>query len=155
MAFQSCELESFAVIGKEGSTLEGEGFIQRLWTQANRDFWQVEPLALRNGEGLLGLWGLMSDFTRSFAPWTEAFSQGLYLAGVQVPLEAQPPEGWVKWTVPAFGYVYTAVEGNYQKVFRAGLAYLRDNGLQLVGAVQEYNCPQDEQMYLYFPVVRL
>ena len=74
MAFQSCELESFAVIGKEGSTLEGEGFIQRLWTQANRDFWQVEPLALRKGEEPVGFWGVMSDFSRSFAPWTEAVS---------------------------------------------------------------------------------
>ena len=96
MAFQSCELESFAVIGKEGSTLEGEEFIQRLWTQANRDFWQVEPLALRKGEEPVGFWGVMSDFSRSFAPWTEDFTQGIYLAGVQVPLEAQPPEGWVQ-----------------------------------------------------------
>lgn len=155
MAFQSCELESFAVIGKEGSTLEGEGFIQRLWTQANRDFWQVEPLALRNGEGLLGLWGLMSDFTRSFAPWTEAFSQGLYLAGVQVPLEAQPPEGWIRWQVPAFRYMYAATRGDYQETFRAGLAYIRENGLQLAGAVQEYTCPQEEQLYLFFPIARL
>ena len=27
--------ESFCVIGKEGSTLEGEGFVQRLWDDAN------------------------------------------------------------------------------------------------------------------------
>lgn len=152
---QLCQMDSFAVIGKEGSTRDGEGFIQRLWVQTNRDFDQIEPLALRKGEELVGFWGLMSDFSRSFAPWTEDFTQGIYLAGVQVPLEAQPPEGWVKWTVPAFGYAYTAVEGNYQKVFRAGLAYLRDNGLRLVGAVQEYNRPQDEQMYLYFPIARL
>lgn len=155
MAFQSCELESFAVIGKEGSTLEGEGFIQRLWTQANRDFWQVEPLALRKGEEPVGFWGVMSDFSRSFAPWTEDFTQGIYLAGVQVPLEAQPPEGWIRWQVPAFRYMYAATRGDYQETFRAGLAYIRENGLQLAGAVQEYTCPQEEQLYLFFPIARL
>ena len=44
----------------------------------------------------------MSDLSRSFLPWEDGFTRGLYLAGVQVPPEALPPEGWVKWTLPAF-----------------------------------------------------
>ena len=35
--------ESFAVIGKEGSTLDGPGFIQRLWADANAHFGEVQP----------------------------------------------------------------------------------------------------------------
>lgn len=33
--------ESFAVIGKEGSTNDGEGFIQKLWDDANGHFDEV------------------------------------------------------------------------------------------------------------------
>ena len=29
---------SFSVIGKEGSTLDGQGFIQKLWEDANSHF---------------------------------------------------------------------------------------------------------------------
>ena len=35
MKIKRCVKESFVVIGKMGSTLEGEGFIQRLWDDAN------------------------------------------------------------------------------------------------------------------------
>ena len=36
---------SFSVIGKEGSTLDGQGFIQKLWEDANSHFIEVQPLA--------------------------------------------------------------------------------------------------------------
>ena len=35
MKVEKCVKESFVVIGKEGSTLDGEDFIQRLWVDAN------------------------------------------------------------------------------------------------------------------------
>ncbi len=38
MRIEKCVKESFVVIGKEGSTLDGEGFIQRLWADANSHF---------------------------------------------------------------------------------------------------------------------
>lgn len=38
---------SFSVIGKEGSTLDGPGFIQNLWMDANSHFNEVQPLAKR------------------------------------------------------------------------------------------------------------
>lgn len=51
------------MIGKEGSTLEGQGFIQRLWADANAHFAQVQPLAKKDKDGnLVGIWGAMSDF---------------------------------------------------------------------------------------------
>ena len=37
--------EKFVVIGKEGSTLDGEGFIQKLWDDANSHFSEVAHLA--------------------------------------------------------------------------------------------------------------
>ena len=38
MKVERCVKESFVVIGKVGSTLDGEGFIQRLWVDANSHF---------------------------------------------------------------------------------------------------------------------
>lgn len=67
---------SFAVIGIEGSTDDGEGFIPMLWSDANAHFDEVSPVASRDENGaLLGMWGVMSDETRSFLPWTDGFSR--------------------------------------------------------------------------------
>ncbi len=51
---------SFSVIGKEGSTLDGEGFIQRLWNEANGHFAEIKHLAKRAEDGRLG-WNMGSD----------------------------------------------------------------------------------------------
>ena len=51
---------SFAVIGIEGSTDDGEGFIPMLWSDANAHFDEVSPVASRDENGaLLGIWGAM------------------------------------------------------------------------------------------------
>ena len=39
---------SFAVIGIEGSTDDGEGFIPMLWSDANAHFDEVSPVASRD-----------------------------------------------------------------------------------------------------------
>ena len=41
MKIEKCEKGSFVVIGKEGSTLDGPGFIQKLWDDANSHFDEV------------------------------------------------------------------------------------------------------------------
>ena len=51
MNIQKCVKESFAVIGKEGSTEDGAGFIQRLWADANAHFGEVAELAKRDASG--------------------------------------------------------------------------------------------------------
>ena len=62
--------EKFVVIGKEGSTLDGEGFIQKLWNDANSNFSEVAHLAKRDANGsIVGIWGAMSDISHSFKPW--------------------------------------------------------------------------------------
>lgn len=149
-----CTKEAFAVIGKEGSTDEGDGFIQRLWKEANGHFEEVAHLA-KKGEkgGVAGVWGAMSDRTRSFLPWEKGFTEGLYLAGVECGTDAEAPEGWTKWIIPGFEYLYTVREGD--GTFSGMMDYLQKNDMELAGAVQEFNCPETGKEYLFFPIRRL
>ena len=100
-------LPAFAVIGMEGSTREGEGFVARLWEKANARFDEIAPLI----SGTPRLWGLMTGPNRDFMPWEDGFSRGLYLAGVEAPLDALPPEGWAKWISPAYEYAVCPMDG--------------------------------------------
>lgn len=64
MKIEKCIKPSFTVIGKEGSTSDGVGFVQRLWENANSHFSEIQNLAKRNADGeLCGVWGAMSDFS--------------------------------------------------------------------------------------------
>ena len=145
---------SFAVIGKEGSTEDGAGFVQRLWVDANSHFSEVAPLAKKDDNGnLVGIWGAMSDLSRSFLPWEDGFSKGLYLAGVECADDAQPPEGWTKWVIP--GFEYLRVECSHDTVFPEMIAYLQENNLSLAGAVHDFTCPRTGKNYMLFPVRRL
>jgi hypothetical protein len=49
--FLRCEKASFSVIGREGSTDEGEGFVQRLWADANEHYAEVSALAKHDERG--------------------------------------------------------------------------------------------------------
>ena len=145
---------AFAVIGMEGSTADGPGFIPALWEKANSRFPEVAALAKTNEAGsLCGVWGVMSDLSRSFRPWEEDFTRGLYLAGVEVRDDAQPPEGWVRWDIPGFEHI--RVERDNQFCFSRGLAYLREAGLSLVGAVHDFTDPAMGTGYMLFPIRKL
>lgn len=145
----------FSVIGKEGSTNDGDGFIQRLWEEANSHFAEVEHLAKRNEAGnLVGIWGAMSDFSHSFRPWEEDYSKGVYLAGVEVVDEAVAPEGWVKWRIP--GYEYLCVKCTEEDIFSKVIAYIQEHEMELAGAVHDFNCPEENgQGYMFFPIRKL
>lgn len=145
--------ESFVVIGKEGSTQDGEGFIQKLWEGANAHFDEIANLAKRDEAGnLLGIWGTMTDFSRSFQPWDD-FNRGLYLAGAECRDDAEAPEGWVKWTIPA--YEYLMVERESEDTFSEMLEYMRENNITLAGAVHDFSCPETGKGYMFFPVRKL
>lgn len=145
---------AFAVIGIEGSTEEGPGFIARLWNEANGHFGEVAHLAKTNPDSTLcGIWGAMSDMSRSFQPWEDNFSRGLYLAGVEVRDDAQPPEGWVRWDIPGFEYV--RVENDAPDTFPRTLALLAQEGLSLVGAVHDFTDPATGTGYMLFPISKL
>ncbi len=142
---------SFSVIGKEGSTLDGQGFIQKLWEDANAHFAEVQSFAKKDENGnLVGVWGAMSDFSHSFRPWEDNFTKGLYLAGVECADDAQPPKGWTKWTIP--GYEYLCVEVESESTFADTLNYMIANGILLVGAVHDFTCPTSGKNYMYFPI---
>ena len=148
-----CVKESFVVIGKEGSTDEGEGFIQRLWADANSHFHEVAHLAKKDADGnLVGIWGAMTDFSRSFKPWEDGFSRGLYLAGVECAPDAEAPAGWSKWVIPSFEYVYA--ECDCETIFPDMIRYLQEKELSLAGAVHDFTNPATGKTYMFFPIGR-
>ena len=143
---------TLTVIGMEGSTDDGDGFIQNLWNEANSRFEEIRDLCKRDENGaFVGFWGVMSDFTRSFKPW-EGFSQGLYLAGAECEDEAEAPSGWTKWVVPSFEYLCFDC-----KAFTFGQAidYVKDNGFSLAGAAHDFTDPRTGDSYIYIPIKRL
>ncbi len=153
MNVEKVSKNSFTVIGKEGSTLDGEGFIQRLWQDANGHFEEIEGLAKRDEQGnLVGVWGAMSDLTRSFRPWDD-FSKGLYLAGAECRDDAAAPEGWVKWVIPA--YESLVVEHENNQTFAEMIKYMRGNNFSLAGAVNDFTDPKTGKNYMYFPIRKL
>lgn len=151
MKIEKCIKSSFSVIGKEGSTSDGQGFIQKLWEDANFHFAEVQPLAKKDENGnLVGVWGAMSDCSRSFKPWEDNFSKGLYLAGVECMDDAVAPDGWTKWTIPSYEYLCIEVES--ESTFSDVLEYMNANGILLVGAIHDFTCPTSGKNYMYFPI---
>ena len=153
MDFKIIKKGAFTVIGKQGSTADGEGFIMRLWQEANGHFAEVADLAKKTEDGgFAGFWGLMSDMDMRFQPWENNFSKGLYLAGVETEDSAAAPEGWVKWTAPASEYVVAAAG---PEAFQETLKELEKQGLSLAGAVYDHTDPKTGEGYQYFPIKRL
>lgn len=153
MHIERCVKPAFTVIGKEGCTQDGDGFIPRLWQEANAHFDEIAPLAKRNADGsFAGFWGAMNDLSRSFRPWTDSFSQGLYLAGAECLDGADAPAGWTKWVVP--GFTYLRVESDSPDAFQQMLEYLERQGLPLAGAVHDFTDPVSGKSYMYFPIER-
>lgn len=154
MEIMRCTMPSFAVIGKEGSTEDGVDFIAGLWADANAHFDQVAHLAQKNEHGqLAGIWGAMSDPSRSFQPWEDHYTRGLYLAGVQCGIDQLPPEGWIKWVIPAYEYLY--VENNEKNTFEQMLWYMEQNDFSLVGAVHDFVCPETGKNFMFFPIRKM
>lgn len=155
MEINRCVKASFSVIGKEGSTMDGDGFIQRLWEDANSHFQEIAHLAKRDGNGAIcGIWGAMSDLSHSFKPWEDNFTKGLYLAGVEAKEGEEVPEGWTGWRIPGYEYLY--VKCTEEDIFTKVIAYMQENGLELAGAVHDYICPEENgQGYMFFPIRRL
>ncbi len=137
MKVEKCIKEAFVVIGKEGSTLDGEGFIQKLWMDANSHFGEVAHLAKKDENGnIRGIWGAMSDFSRSFYPW-EDFKKGLYLAGVECRDDAEAPSGWTKWVIPGYEYLEPVFTTTARRLAGLFLTILRRFPLPYVSMATE------------------
>jgi hypothetical protein len=93
----------------------------------------------------------MSDFSRSFKPWENNYSEGLYLAGFELEDDRLiPPNGWTKWNVPAQTYLTLKMDGDYRATLEKGLALIAANGYVLSGAIFDHG--EEGTMWLYFPV---
>ena len=151
MKISKCIKETFVVLGKEGSTTDGHDFIQQLWSDANSHFSEIQPLAKKDENGtLVGIWGAMSDFSRSYQPWEDNFSKGLYLAGVECRHDAEAPTGWKKWTIPSYEYLCVEVDG--ENTFSDMLDYMKTNNITLAGAIHDFTCPSSGKNYMFFPI---
>ena len=149
------DLPRIAIIGQEGFCTKEKNAVGDLWEQANSRFGEVADIAMKNADGsYVGFWGAMSDETMSFMPWTDDFSRGLYLAGVEVYEDAPVPAGWVKWVMPARKYLVTEVTpDSYAETFRNVIDRLIPQlGLKLAGAVCDFTEPATGQNKLFFPV---
>lgn len=133
------------VIGREGSTEEGEGFVQRLWTEANAHFEEIRSMTVQP----LVFYGAMSGFSRTFAPWTDGFSRGLYLAGAQVLPDSAAPDGWTRWELPAMECLCTP---QHPDAIAQMMAHLKAEGLTLAAAIQERTEMADGAELLCFPI---
>ncbi|MBB3073202.1 putative transcriptional regulator YdeE [Paenibacillus baekrokdamisoli] len=153
------EKQRFSVIGKSGEGLSSESsnWILPLWQEANNNFFEISDLAKLDVDGnIVGIWGAMSDVSGNFERWRDG---GKYLAGCEVTDDAIPPDGWTKWTLPAFKYVVTkCTQESYQDTLKNMLSdYLPINNYQIVGAIQEFYNPKDSggELYLYVPIEKI
>ena len=153
--YQIVDLPKIAIIGKEGLCTKDKNVVQDLWQQANSNFSDVADLGMKNADGsFVGFWGAMSDEAMAYMPWTDDFSRGLYLAGLEVYEDTAAPDGWVKWVMPARKYIVTDVapEG-YGETFRNVISNLiPELGMKLAGAVCDFTEPATGQNKLFFPV---
>ncbi len=158
MEIKMIDLPMIAVIGKEGLCTAEKNMAQQLWQEANSHFDEVAALGMKNPDGTyVGFWGVMSDESRSFRPWTHQFTRGLYLAGVETYADTVAPEGWTKWVMPARKYIVVDVEPDrYREIFDEVIHHtLSEKGMKLAGAVCDYTEPATGKNSLFFPVASL
>lgn len=101
---------------------------------------------------ICGIWGIMSDFSRSFQPWENSFAEGLYLAGVECMEDAVPPKGWIKCSVPSYEYLCFDCD---EYTFPRDIDYLMNNGFSLAGAVHDFTDQLSAKGYIYVPIKKL
>lgn len=158
MEIKMIDLPMIAVIGKEGLCTAEKNIAPQLWQEANSHFDEVAALGMKNPDGTyVGFWGVMSDESRSFRPWTHQFTRGLYLAGVETYADTVAPEGWTKWVMPARKYIVVDVEPDrYREIFDEVIHHtLSEKGMKLAGAVCDYTEPATGKNSLFFPVASL
>ena len=155
MNMMTVVLPEITIIGKQGMCTKEKDIVQELWKQANGHFAEVAHLGMKEKNGsYVGFWGAMSDESMSFLPWTDNFSRGYYLAGIEVDKDTVVPDGWVKWTMPARTYLKVLVEpGQYLAIFQNVISgILPKMNLKISGAVCDYTEPATGTNYLLFPV---
>ena len=111
MEIKRVRKDEFTVIGKLGSTAEGENFVNALWKKANEGFEEISSLVKCDAQGVpVGFWGLRSSLDTPLDEWKDG--EGSYLAGLEVKNGSMAPMGWTKWVVPESLYLSVCVEGS-------------------------------------------
>lgn len=54
--------------------------------------------------------------------------------GIECNDEAEAPDGWAKWIIPGYEYIYVERDSEDS----CSIKYLKDNGISLVGAVHDF-----------------
>ena len=155
LKYEIIDLPIISIIGKEGLCTKEKNVVQDLWQQANSNFSDIADLGKKNADGFFFFFfGAMSDETMSFMPWTDGFTRGLYLAGVEVYENTAVPDGWVKWVMPARKYLVTQVAPeSYGETFETVInSLIPELGMKLAGAVCDFTEPATGQNKLFFPV---
>jgi predicted transcriptional regulator YdeE len=95
---------TFAVIGKAGSgSADNETrWINSLWDEAGTHFTEIESIARKDENGGVFWWGLTDG----------AGGPLKYLIGCETAIDAAPPAGWEKRTIPAQTYVAVSCTPN-------------------------------------------
>ena len=153
--YEIIDLPEIVIIGKEGLCTKERNVVRDLWQQVNSNFSDIADLGMKDADGsYVGFWGAMSDETLSFLPWTDDFSRGLYLAGIEVYEDTAAPGGWVKWVMPARKYLVKKVAPeSYGETFRNVIdSLIPELGMKLAGAVCDFTEPATGQDKLFFPV---
>ena len=52
--------------------------------------------------------------------------------------------------IPAYEYLYA--ERTEPDLFPKMIAYMRENGISLAGAVHDFTCPQTGKNFMFFPI---
>lgn len=144
--------DTFAVIGKagQGAANNPQAWVLPLWEDANAHFSEIAALANKDEAGTPLIWGAMNDADESNRRWSDT---GKYMAGCEADVNAQPPEGWTKWVIPAQTYlVAECTADQYGEVFGA---ITSDETIEIIGTVHErYPQPGNPNVLeLWFPVV--
>lgn len=152
------KLPEIAIIGKLGFCTKEKNIANDLWHQATTHFSEVSPIGMKEQNGsFVGFWGAMSDESMAFLPWTDAYSRGYYLAGIEVYKDAIVPDGWTKWIMPSRTYLKVfVVKDQYEETFHNCIqTTMPAMNLKLCGAVCDYIEPATGNKYLLFPVKNL
>ena len=134
MKYEIIDFPIIAIIGKEDLCTKEKNVVHDLWHQANSNFSDSADLGMKNADGsFVGFWGAMSDETMSFMPWTDGFSKGLYLAGVEVYEDTPVPDGWVSRSAGRRGRFLFPLQGVGGRVSRRNHRCISDAARLLCG----------------------
>jgi len=148
---------AFSVIGKMGGTNMGPTMKKTLWSDTNFHFEEISSLGVRDANSrFAGFYGLMSDPEGKMKPWTDNFTKGLYLTGIEVKKGSEiPNKSWRKWDIKEHLYLAVEVDDKNYKATFDSMVYFQINfeGFLLAASPFDFTDPRTMKNYIYFPVI--